>query len=70
MSIMVAPRPGLSPLGHGLRMIGNETRKGLQITWANRASLIPQFGFLTVFYWVIQFFVGGGRVLPDRKSVV
>lgn len=68
MSIMVAPRPGLSPLGHGLRMIGNETRKGLQITWANRASLIPQFGFLTVFYWVIQFFVGGGRVLPELAA--
>jgi ABC-2 type transport system permease protein len=68
MTTVVASPSGLGVLSHGLRMLGNETRKGLQITWAHRASLIPQFGFLTVMYWVIQYFVGGGRILPELAA--
>lgn len=58
------PAPGARIWRYGLRTIGNEIHKGLQLTWAHRASLIPQFGFLTVMYWIIQYFVGGGRILP------
>jgi ABC-2 type transport system permease protein len=45
-------------------MIGNEIRKGLQISWHLRASVIPQLAFVTGLYWMIQFFVGGGRIVP------
>lgn len=49
----------------GLRMLGNETVKALQITWAHKVTLLPQIGFLTFMYWSIQYFIGGGRVVDD-----
>jgi hypothetical protein len=45
----------------GIRLIGNETIKTLQVMWSHRAMLVPQVGFMAVWFWVIQFFVGGGR---------
>lgn len=68
MTTAVAAPSGSGLLGHGLRMIGNEVQKGLQVTWAHRATLIPQLAFLTALYWVIQFFVGGGRILPELAA--
>lgn len=53
-----APRPSL------LRMLGNETGKGLLVLWANRATLVPELGVLIIFYVFIQFFIGGGRLVP------
>jgi len=64
----VALPAGSGQLGHGLRMIGNEVRKVLHLTWANRAALIFQLGFMTVLYWMIQYFVGGGRVVPELAA--
>lgn len=54
-----------NPSAAVLRMVGNETAKGLQIMWSHKATLLPQIGFLTFMYWSIQYFVGGGRIVPD-----
>ena len=45
-------------------MLGNETVKGLLVTWANRGTLVPALGVLVVFYIFIQFLIGGGRMVP------
>ena len=52
--------PGLSVL----RMLGNEMSKGLILLWDNRRTILPELGALLVFYFLIQFLVGGGRVVP------
>ncbi len=52
------PRPSLT------RMVGNETLKGLLVLWAHRGTLVPELGVLVVFYLFIQFFIGGGRLVP------
>ncbi len=51
------PRPPL------IRMLGNETSKGLLVLWAHRGTLVPEMGVLVVFYVFIQFFIGGGRLV-------
>lgn len=68
MTALAAPVSRRPRVRHALRMIANDTRKGLQITWSHRATLIPQFGFLTLLYWVIQYFVGGGRIVPQLAA--
>lgn len=45
-------------------MLGNETTKGLLVTWANWGTLVPALAVLVVFYIFIQFLVGGGRMVP------
>jgi len=47
-----------------VRVLGNETSKGLVILWDNRRTILPELGVLVVFYFLIQFLVGGGRVVP------
>jgi ABC-2 type transport system permease protein len=49
----------------GLRMIGNETGKGLRIMWVHKLPLALQLTLMTANYWIIQFFIGGGRFV-DR----
>ena len=44
-------------------MLGNETSKGLILLWDNRRTILPELGVLLVFYFLIQFLVGGGRVV-------
>ena len=44
-------------------MMGNETSKGLILLWDNRRTILPELGVLVVFYFLIQFLVGGGRVM-------
>lgn len=48
-----------------LRMVGNETGKGLRVMWVHKAPLVLQTANLLAFYWVLQFFVGGGRLVPE-----
>ncbi len=49
----------------GLRMVGNETGKGLRVLWVHKLPLTLQLAIMTANYWMIQFFIGGGR-LVDR----
>jgi ABC-2 type transport system permease protein len=45
-------------------MLGNETVKGLLVTWANWGTLVPALAAAVVFYFFIQFLVGGGSLVP------
>jgi ABC-2 type transport system permease protein len=49
----------------GMRMVGNETGKGLRVMWVHKLPLGLQLALMTATYWMIQFFIGGGR-LVDR----
>ena len=64
-SAIAAPHPGTSarPAPSVVRMLGNETSKGLILLWGNRRTILPELGALLVFYFLIQFLVGGGRLL-------
>ncbi len=44
-------------------MLGNETSKGLILLWGNRRTILPELGVLFAFYFLIQFFLGDGRVV-------
>lgn len=67
------PAPPLPAAGLGLaagaRVVGNETVKALQVMWSHKATLVPQLGFMAVMFWVLQFFIGGGRVLDDLVAL-
>ncbi|WP_216207095.1 ABC transporter permease [Amycolatopsis aidingensis] len=66
---MTVPSPTkASRAGFVRRMIGNEIQKGLLITWRHRATVIPQLAFVTGLYWTIQFFVGGGTIVPQLAA--
>lgn len=54
------PSPAL-----GLRMLGNEIDKGLRVMWVHKAPLVLQTAGMLAFYWVIQLFIGGGRLVPE-----
>ncbi len=47
-----------------LRMVGNETIKGLLTAKANWGTLVPGLAVLVVFYFFVQFLIGNGRLLP------
>ncbi len=65
-TITTAPgRAGHGQLAVGLRMVGNETSKGLRVLWVHKLPLALQLAIMTAYYWAIQFFIGGGR-LVDR----
>jgi ABC-2 type transport system permease protein len=49
----------------GLRMLGNEIDKGLRVMWVHKAPLVLQTAGMLAFYWVIQLFIGGGRLVPE-----
>lgn len=53
----------------GLRMLANETGKGLRIAWVHKAPLVLQIASMIAFYWAIQFFVGGGRFVPELLAM-
>lgn len=66
MVAATAVRPvGRLGLPAGLRIVGNETVKAMQVMWSHKATLVPQLGFIAVMFWVIQFFIGGGRVIDQ-----
>lgn len=51
--------------GSQLRMIANETAKGVRLVWVYRATLAPMTFGLLITYLVFQYFVGGGEILDD-----
>ncbi len=58
------PSPAL-----GVRILGNETSKGLRVMWVHKAPLVLQTAYMMAFYWVLQFFVGGGRFVPGLLAM-
>ncbi len=67
-AVSTLSRTGFRPAA-GIRLIGNETIKTLQVMWSHRAMLVPQVGFMAVWFWVIQFFVGGGRIVDELVAL-
>lgn len=55
--------------GDGARMLGNETGKALQVMWGAKTPLVLQVAALTAFYWAFQFFLGGGRLVPELLAM-
>ena len=54
----VRRRPAVS------RMLGNETLKGLLKLRASWGTLVPELAVLVVFYLMLQFLLGDGRLVP------
>lgn len=54
----IRPRPALT------RMLGNETLKGLLKLRASWGTLVPELAVLVVFYLMLQFLLGEGRLVP------
>ena len=46
-----------------VRMLGNETYKGLLTLWAHRATLVPELVGLGGTYLFLQFIIGGGHLV-------
>jgi ABC-2 type transport system permease protein len=63
-AVMSLPRARCAP-GESARIVGNETIKALQVMWSHRAVMVPQVAVMAVWFWVFQFFVGGGRIVDD-----
>lgn len=55
--------------GAGLRMLGNETSKGLRVMWVHKAPLVMQLALMAVNYWIIQLFIGGGAFVDDLLAM-
>ena len=45
------------------RMVGNDVGKGLLSLWANRTTLVPELAVLVAYYILVQFLIGGGRLM-------
>lgn len=69
MPAAVALPIGAVSYGKGVRMLSNETAKGLRVMWAHKTPLALQIGSLTAFYWAFQFFLGGGRFVPELLAM-
>src|SRR5919197_2267584 len=46
-----------------VRILGNETAKGLRIWWANRAAILPELLVLAALFLGLQYLLGGGRIV-------
>lgn len=46
-----------------VRIVGNETYKNLLTLWAYRLTLVPELALLALTYLMLQFFIGGGRLV-------
>lgn len=53
----------------GLRMLGNETTKGLRVMWVHKAPLALGLAYTAMTYWVMQVFIGGGRLVGEVLAV-
>lgn len=69
MTTSVAPPIGAAGIRAGARMLSNETSKGLRVMWAYKTPLALQVASLTALYWAFQFFLGGGRFVPELLAM-
>ncbi|HYY78726.1 MAG TPA: ABC transporter permease [Actinomycetes bacterium] len=46
-----------------VRIVGNETAKGLRIWWANWATVLPELLVLAGLFLALQYLLGGGRIV-------
>lgn len=52
-----------------VRIVANETVKGLQIVWAHRATLVSSVFTTLVMYLAIQYFLGDGAILDELVAL-
>lgn len=52
-----------------VRIVANETAKGLRIVWTHRATLVSSVFTTLVLYLAIQYFLGGGGILDELVSL-
>lgn len=55
--------------GASLRMLGNETTKGLHVMWVHKAPLVLELVMMSVMYWGVQLFIGGGRYVNELLAM-
>lgn len=51
-----------------LRMVVNEAEKVLRLRWAYRGTLLPELFSGIALYLMVQYFVGGGRILDEMVA--
>ncbi|HEX6197817.1 MAG TPA: ABC transporter permease [Jiangellaceae bacterium] len=51
--------------GAGLRMLGNEIAKALQVMWAHKTPLVLELFMASATYWALMLFIGGGRFVTE-----
>lgn len=63
----IAAAPALSPAPWSAvgRIFLNETHKNLLTLWAYRKTLVPELVLAAFTYLVLQFFIGGGRLVDE-----
>jgi len=72
MSAIAIPRTGATepgPRWFALRAFGNEAGKGLRLMWRRRAVTITWLLLSGFNYLMIQFFIGGGHIVPPVLAV-
>lgn len=52
-----------------VRIVANETAKGLWIVWAHRATLVSSVFTTLVVYLAIQYFLGGGAIVDELVAL-
>jgi ABC-2 type transport system permease protein len=65
MTTLAAPPRGQRRGAATLRMLGNETAKGLLILWSHKVTLLPQVTMLAVMYLLFQLVLGGGHLVTE-----
>ncbi len=68
MTTATAPTPALASdtsAPAAVRIVANETVKGLQIVWAHRTTLVSSVFTTLGLYLAIQYFVGNGAILDE-----
>lgn len=48
-----------------VRIVGNETAKGLRITWSHRVTLVPQLLMILLMYSLLQLVIGAGEFVDE-----
>ncbi|MDE3073859.1 MAG: ABC transporter permease [Chloroflexota bacterium] len=67
-TIALAPQRPLGVPGV-VRMLANETDKGLRIWWAHKVTLIPQLALMATTYLLFQAVLGGGHLVQTLLPV-
>lgn len=55
--------------GAGLRMLGNEISKGLQVMWVHKGPLVMTLALMSVSAWGYWLFIGGGRFVNELLAM-
>lgn len=63
------PLADRTPVAVPMRVVANETAKGLRLVWAHRATLLSSVLTTLVMYLAIQYFLGNGAILDELVAL-